>query len=319
MNKKGKSTMATTNDDSIPPRTTVRIHSTRGDEIDAWEYRPKGNGPHPAVVMAHGIGAVKAGGLAPFAERFRSEGYVAIVFDYRQWGASTGQPREALSVPRQLEDYRTVVRWARAQPDIDESQIFAWGTSFSGMHVVELAASDSQLAGAIAQAPLVDGFAAAAMAKPPQSVRLLALALADRVGSWIGRPPIYVPGASAPGTLAVGATADALFGEGLMTPPDGTAWNNRVAARSLLSVSVHRPVRRAARIRCPILLVIAEHDSMAPVSPALSVAAKAPHGELYRSKGGHYDVYQGGVSFRAVLDVEVDFLRRHTEQSSRAN
>ena len=311
--------MATTTDDSIPPHVTVRIHSTRGDEIDAWEYRPKGSGPHPAVVMAHGIGAVKAGGLAPFAERFRGEGYVAIVFDYRQWGASTGQPREALSVPRQLEDYRTVVRWARAQPDIDESQIFVWGTSFSGMHVVELAASDGQLAGAIAQAPLVDGFAAAAMAKPPQSIRLLALALADRVGSWFGRPPIYIPGAGAPGTLAVGATADALFGEGLMTPPDGTAWNNRVAARSLLSVSVHRPVRRAARIRCPILLVVAEQDSMAPVGPALSVVAKAPQGELFRSSGGHYDVYEGGASFRSVLDVELEFLRRHTQRSSRTN
>jgi hypothetical protein len=26
------------------------------------------------VVMAHGIGGIKAGGLAPFAERFREEG-----------------------------------------------------------------------------------------------------------------------------------------------------------------------------------------------------------------------------------------------------
>jgi hypothetical protein len=31
--------------------------------------------------MAHGIGGIKAGGLAPFAERFREEGFVAIAFD----------------------------------------------------------------------------------------------------------------------------------------------------------------------------------------------------------------------------------------------
>jgi uncharacterized protein len=34
--------------------------------------------------MAHGIGGIKARGLAPFAERFREEGFAAIAFDYRQ-------------------------------------------------------------------------------------------------------------------------------------------------------------------------------------------------------------------------------------------
>ena len=49
-----------------PPRTTVRIPTASGDELEAWLYLPKGHGPHPAVVMAHGIGGIKAGGLAPF-------------------------------------------------------------------------------------------------------------------------------------------------------------------------------------------------------------------------------------------------------------
>jgi dipeptidyl aminopeptidase/acylaminoacyl peptidase len=47
-------------------RTTVRIPTVSGDELEAWLYLPEGNGPHPVVVMAHGIGAIKAGGLAPF-------------------------------------------------------------------------------------------------------------------------------------------------------------------------------------------------------------------------------------------------------------
>ena len=40
--------------------------------------------------MAHGIGGIKAGGLAPFAERFREEGFAAIAFDYRNFGGSGG-------------------------------------------------------------------------------------------------------------------------------------------------------------------------------------------------------------------------------------
>src|SRR3954447_22183682 len=305
--------MMTTSDVDNPARTTVRIPSDSGGEIDAWLYRPEGDGPHPAVVLAHGIGAIKAGGLAPFAERFCSEGFAAIAFDYRQWGASTGQPREELSVPRQLDDYTTVIGWAAAHPDIDAQRIFAWGTSFAGMYIVELAASDSRLAGAIAQSPLVDGLAAARLAPPSRSLRLLSLAVRDRIGAIFGRPPRYLPGAGAPGELAVGATEDALFGQQLMTPKDGTEWNNRVAARSLLSFSWRRPVRRAAAIRCPILLIIAEHDAMAPVGPALRVADKAQRGEVHRSRGGHYDVYKGGESFDDVVAVELEFLRRHAK------
>lgn len=71
------------------------------------------------------------------------------------------------------------------------------------------------------------------------------------------------------------ATEDAHFGEKLMTPKDSTEWRNRVAARSLLSFSWRRPVRRAADIRCPILLVVAEQETMAPVGPAVRVTEKA--------------------------------------------
>jgi len=300
-------------------RTTVRIPATSGDELEAWLYFPEGDGPHPVVVMAHGIGAIKAGGLAPFAEHFCREGFAAIVFDYRQWGGSTGQPREELSFPRQLEDYSIVIGWAATHPDIDAHRIFAWGTSFAGMYIVELAASDTRLAGAIGQVPLVDGFAAARMASPGRGLRLLAAALLDRLGSVFGFSSLYLPGAGRPGELAIGTTEDALFGERLMTPKDSTEWRNRVAARSLLSFSWRRPVRRAAAVRCPLLLVVAEQDSMAPVGPAIRVTEKAPLGELYRSRGGHYDVYQGGVSFDEVLRVELEFLHRHAKNERAAN
>jgi fermentation-respiration switch protein FrsA (DUF1100 family) len=50
-------------------RTTVQIPTASGDAIEAWVYLPEGSGSHPAVVMAHGIGGIKAGGLSPFAER----------------------------------------------------------------------------------------------------------------------------------------------------------------------------------------------------------------------------------------------------------
>src|ERR1700728_4153363 len=187
-------------------RTTVQIPTSSGDAIEAWVYLPEGGGPHPAVVMAHGIGGIKAGGLAAFAERFREAGFAAITFDYRNFGGSGGQPREALSVPRERADYSTVIGWAVAQPYIDSRQIIVWGTSFAGMHVLELAVSDTRLAAAIAQAPLTDGLAAAMMSPLQNGIRLFGLALLDQLGSLIGRQPIYIPGHGRPGELSIGAT-----------------------------------------------------------------------------------------------------------------
>jgi len=67
---------------------------------------------------------------------------------------------------------------------------------------------------------------------------------------------------------------------------------NRLAARSLLSISTHRPFTAPRSIRIPILLIVAEPTRRLR-STALRVAELAPHAELHRSKGGHYDVYQG--------------------------
>jgi pimeloyl-ACP methyl ester carboxylesterase len=99
-------------------------------------------------------------------------------------------------------------------------------------------------------------------------------------------------------------------------PPilDGTPWHDRVAARSLLSFSWRRPVRRAASVRIPFLLVVPEADAIAPVPAALEVARRAPGAELFRSRGGgHYAVYEGRASFADVLRTEIDFLHRHAK------
>jgi hypothetical protein len=38
-------------------------------------------------------------------------------------------------------------------------------------------------------------------------------------------------------------------------------------------------------------------------------------GKAHRSRGGHYDVYQGGQSFDDVIQVELEFLHRHTKKA----
>lgn len=107
---------APTPDAPLAPRETV-LFPSGADHCEAWLYRPDGlktGQRRPIVVMAHGLGAVKALRLAAFAERFCAAGYLCLVFDYRYFGGSTGSPRELLDIPSQLADWRAAVNYARA-------------------------------------------------------------------------------------------------------------------------------------------------------------------------------------------------------------
>ena len=71
-------------------RTNVEFSSgRRGERCLGWLYEPERNGPFPVIVMAHGLGGIKEMRLDAFAERFCDSGYACLVFDYRNFGAST--------------------------------------------------------------------------------------------------------------------------------------------------------------------------------------------------------------------------------------
>ena len=299
----------------VPSREHARIRTPTGELLDAWVYHPAGE-PKGVLVMAMGIAGVKAAGtLPPFAEHFQKAGFASVVFDYRYWGDSEGKPRHLLLVQREYEDYCTVLRWVAGDDRLSELPRFVWGTSFSGMHAVEVAAAMPELAGAIAQCPIVDGLATARGGLDlRRTLRMMRSALADSVRAHSGRPPVYLPLEAPPGEAGLLSPEDARDGFAVMLPGD---WPNEITARSLFDIPRHRPVRRAHRISCPILIVVQEQDAVAPVQPAVRTAARAQRGELFRGRGGHYDLYAGRSDHQDVLHVETDFLLRCTRDSAK--
>jgi uncharacterized protein len=93
------------------------------------------------------------------------------------------------------------------------------GNVVLGMHVVEIAATDARLRGAIAQCPLVDGLAGTKNVPLTRLLRLLSFGLLDKLGSLVGRPPIYITASAAPGEFGAIASEDAIAGLSLITPP----------------------------------------------------------------------------------------------------
>lgn len=140
--------------------------------------------------------------------------------------------------------------------------------------------------------------------------RLAATGLLDGLGGTLGRPPLLVPLAAESGTVAMLTTPDANDADRALNPantyPD---WQQSVAARSALRLGLYRPGRYAAQVRCPLLVVVCDDDQSALAEPAVRAASHAPHGELLRIPGGHYEPFLAGHD--EVVDAELSFLRRH--------
>lgn len=269
-------------------------------------------GNRPCVVLAHGFGGTVDSGLLGFAERFAQAGLDALAFDYRHFGASDGEPRQLISIAKQQQDYAAAIAYARSLEGVDPERIVAWGSSYSGGHVVPVAVSDGRVAAVISQVPAMDGTATLVnlvrYAGVGQLLRLSALALRDVLASLRGAPAVTVPAVGRPGSVAFMSTPDAESG---MRAIAGSSWRNEVAARIGLQAGMYRPGLQADRLPCPILIQIADRDSVAPVKAAQDAAWRAPgRAEVRTYPVGHFDVYVGDAFERSVSD-QLYFLRRH--------
>jgi uncharacterized protein len=280
-----------------------------GSQCAAWLYQPDTAGPHPCVVMAHGFSLVREQRLDAYAERFAAAGLAVLLFDYRHFGASQGEPRQLLSIRRQLQDWAAAIAAARGLAGIDPTRIALVGGSFSGGHVQALAARDQTIAAVVAQVPWCDGLRNLPALGLGPILRLSLAGLRDLSGALLGRAPYYIPAAGPPGAVAAMTTPDAVAGLAQMTPP-GSSWRNEVAARIALTVGLYRPGAGAHRIRCPILYIAAEQDQIAPARFVYDTAKRAPHAELKRYAGGHFDVFVPPL-WDEVVAAQVEFLERH--------
>lgn len=301
-----------TTDAAAPDVSRADVRFPSGDTTCAgWLYHPPGapGGPRPAVVLGHGLGAVKEMGLDPYARRFAEAGYVALAFDYRHFGESGGQPRQLLDPSRQLDDWAAALAYVRGLDEVDAERVAIFGSSFGGGHVIRVAARDPRVAAAISQCPFTDGLRSSLTVDPKGTLGVTARALRDVVAQVRGRAPVRVALAGDPGTPALMNAPDAKDGYLKLVPP-GMEVTNGVAARVALRIPLLRPGASAKDVRCPILFGVCERDTVAPAGPTLRYAARAPRAEIARYPVGHFDVYAGEPFERAVADY-VDFLQRH--------
>ncbi len=259
-------------------RTELRFRSGE-DECAAVFVRPDTTEAVPTVVLGHGFGAVKEGGPIRSAERFAAEGYAGFAFDYRHFGESGGEPRQLIDIKRQHEDWRSAIAFARSLDGVDPERIALWGSSFSGGHVLEIAASDPRIKAVISQAPFIDGLATLKTLGPAAAARMTGSALADLASDALGRGPRTMPLVGPPGSNAAMTSPDADPGYRSIYD-DGFEWQNEFVSRVALRLGLYRPGQRARDLHCPLLVQVCSDDAITPPGPAIDAAGQAPKGEL---------------------------------------
>lgn len=291
-------------------RTKVSF-TAAGVRCAGYLYLPADTGPAPCVVLCHGFSGTMDR-LFDYAERFAAEGFAALVFDYRGFGESDGEPRQLPDIGGQLADIRAAVACARAHERVDPGRVLLWGNSLGGAHAITVAASDSRIAAVVAQIPF-NGFPKKVEGRSTaDTLSLLGAIVWDALRGKLGLRPYYIPMVGRPGELAVTATPEADQHIRTLTGGRETLWRNSIAPRGLLGMMRYRPAEAAAGLACPLLVCVAAEDQETPLDITRELADRAPRGELRVYPGTHFSFYTDPSLRSRVVADQIDFYRRTT-------
>jgi len=286
--------------------------TSHGTRCAAWLTLPASEGPHPAVVLVHGLGGTHDMMLSQYEQHFAAAGIATLAFDYRCIGASDGMPRQRIAMRRQRQDVVAAIRFLGAQSNVDAKRIGLWGTSLGSMHVVRVAAVHPDVAAAVVQCPIVYGPGSARSSGVGRILRLTPAITADMVRFLLGRSRHYVPIVGEPGTTAIITAPGAVDGWNSMVPPGYSpdVFHNRIAASNALGIVATSATRQARQISAPLLVCICDRETLTHSRYAELVAARAPRGEACHVSAGHFDVYHPPY-VETLLAEQTNFLQNH--------
>src|SRR3989454_9835114 len=120
---------------------------SEGFRLDGDIYLPDDLRPRErraGIVLCHGYTGVKDIYLPDNARVLNEAGYVAMVFDYKGWGASDG-PRARLAPYSRVADVQAALTFFGTLPEVDAEHLGIYGTSYGGATVVWVGAVDARV------------------------------------------------------------------------------------------------------------------------------------------------------------------------------
>ncbi|HRO57650.1 MAG TPA: alpha/beta fold hydrolase [Burkholderiaceae bacterium] len=264
----------------------------------------------PILIMAPGFGALLGHSTLRFADGFASAGFNVLAFDNRGFGESDGLPRQEVDPVMQKRAYRDAISFAQTLSGIDPARVGLWGSSYSGGHVIEVAAIDRRVRCIVTQVPTISGHAQALRrTAPPNVAALLERFDADRHARYRGEAPATLPLISDdPARPCVSPGQEALDYYSI------PGFVNEITLRSVELSRENEPGIYIARVSpTPMLMIVASQDAVTPTDLALAAYNQALEPKrLLIVDGGHFSPYSQHfeATSRAAIDWFDACLRR---------
>lgn len=301
-----------------PPDTDTRrrdiAFDSDGVTLRGWFYPAAGaTGPAPVIVMCHGFAAVKEMYLDKYAETFAAAGLGVLVYDNRNLGASDGEPRGEITPWHQIDDFRNAITFAQSLEEVDADRVGIWGSSYSGAHVLVVAAIDRRVKVVSSQVPVVDGdanFRQLVRADLVDGAR--AGFDADRRARFDGADPVMIDVVNedpmAPSALPTPDSYEWFIGTQQLRAP---AFVNQCTLRSVERFAEYQPGAYLRLISpTPLLMCVAANDVLTPTKIAIDGFGQACEPKkLVVLPGGHFDAYVKG--FEISSGVQVAWFTEH--------
>lgn len=279
-------------------------------------FSPDIDGPTPGLVMAPGFSATSRFTMFErYATAIAEIGVAVLLFDYRGFGRSDGEPRREISGWNQARDVRAALAFLRGLDPIDSSRVGIWGVSSGAAVAAVVAAVEPSIAAVVM---LVPGFGnelsppdrnGAAFRSIEETVLTADLNSFDR--TTVGPLPVVSSDQLNNPSLVETLSAYRWFIE--IGGRFGTGWENQATIARLSTPGPFDAQVCIPHITAPTLMVIAHEDeeSDADVARAVFATANYPK-QLLNVDEGHFGVlYPDTPEFQLSVSTQQAFLQEH--------
>ncbi|GAC1624919.1 MAG: alpha/beta hydrolase [Nevskia sp.] len=276
-------------------RTDIEFKTGDGTTLRGWHYLPKkSRGRFPTIVMAHGFSATKEVYLDKYAAFFAKAGLAVVVYDHRNFGTSDGKPRQEIDPWQQVRDYRDAITFAESLPNTDRDRIGIFGSSYSGGHVLVVAAIDRRVKCVVAQVPFISGPRnARRIVRTDQIAAMRGMFDADRRDRAAGKKPAMIPVVAPEGSPCALPTPDSYWFKTTVADQYASTWLNEITLRSVEMFMEYEPGGYIRYVSpTPLLVVVAAEDHLTVTDLALEAYENALEPKkLIVLPGGHFGAY----------------------------
>jgi pimeloyl-ACP methyl ester carboxylesterase len=250
-----------------------------------------------------------------YAEAIAKIGVAVLLFDYRGFGPSDGEPRCEINPWKQARDSRAAIEFLRSVDRIDSNRVGIWGVSSGSAVVAVVAATDPTIAAVVMPVP---GFGNELSPPDPDGAcfdTIKETVLTGNLDSYertvVGPLPVVSTDQLNNPSLVTTLTAFRWFAE--VGGRHGTKWQNRATFARLATPAPFDAQACVPHIKAPTLMIIAEEDEESDADVAREVFAKATEPkQLLTVGGGHFGVlYPDSSEFELSVSTQQAFLREH--------